>query len=940
MTENTINDAQTIAGNSGALLAGLYRVVRQLGHGGMGSVWLAEDTQLDGKQFAIKMLPSILVSNKRAYRQLKDEALVAMQLVHSNIVQIRAFEENNGNPFLVMDYIDGQTLDDYLAEKGKLSEDEVIRVLRPIAAALDYAHVEGVVHRDVKPANVMIRKDGHPFVLDFGIAREIQETMTRVTGKLSSGTLLYMSPEQLNGEPPRKEQDIYSFAAMAYECMKGAPPFVRGAIEDQIKNKIPDPLPNSPSVMAGLAKKPEDRPPSCAAVLAGATSRDGAEKRRSEDSRVECNAKGTGKAIFIVALLVALLGGICAWWMLWRNDKEAKIEDTPPPAQSVPAVTNVPVAPVVPESPVALEPPVVTNATVVPDVPVVPDAPDVVVATNQTEETECQQPEDRQRNVDDEQEKRFLAERLISVTNELYGAIKERARLHDEIEESIKNVRQSPRGFGTLLAKVDNVRKRCCVVSGELSLETAEAALESVRADQRNLMELKDEIGGGNLESRVAERDVVVAKEMELDKCMQLVLQKRDRSGTYLQQNPEWNDIAQKLSTARASIDAGNFHGLSRQLDEALSSCKRIADEVCSYLSGLESADVNGEKRDDVQAVRNLIKAMKYGISDAGKSLYSFCVLLQNDRAKTIAECRKLVANNSFLAGDEALQHCDELLKRLRHEMDVLLELPVSDRELPVVMTQHGLKAHEEWSRKVAEIRARIKGEIDRTSTEITKTLDLPGGEKMEFIYCKPGAYVWGDGNLPQKMDHGFWLGRYAVTQRQWQSVMGENPASFNDSPQHPVENVSWEDCQEFILKIEEILHCGARLPTEQEWEYACRAGSRTTYSWGGELNGDMANCNGSVPYGTGFGGKNEKKTVEVGSYRPNAWGFYDMHGNVWEWCSDRFDDRNMVIRGGSWRNSAYECRSASRRGLTPKSRINTIGFRLCLTDAQTGPLP
>ena len=196
MTYDTINDAQTMQPNAeGALLANRYRVVRQLGAGGMGSVWLAEDTQLDNKLFAIKMLPSILVSNKRAYRQLKDEALVAMQLVHPNIVQIRAFEENDGNPFLVMDYVDGETLDDYLAEKGKLGEDEVIRVLRPIAAALDYAHSKGVVHRDVKPGNVMIAKDGTPYILDFGIAREIQETMTRVTGKLSSGTLLYMSPE-------------------------------------------------------------------------------------------------------------------------------------------------------------------------------------------------------------------------------------------------------------------------------------------------------------------------------------------------------------------------------------------------------------------------------------------------------------------------------------------------------------------------------------------------------------------------------------------------------------------------------------------------------------------------------------------------------------------------------------------------------------------------
>ena len=327
MTEDTINGEMTMSGAAGTLLAGRYRVVRQLGRGGMGSVWLAEDTKLDGFRVAIKMLPSILVNNKRAYAQVKAEALVSLKLSHPNIATVRAFEEEGGNPFLVMDYIEGQTLDDYLAEKGELGgEDEAIRLLNPIAAALDYAHGQGVVHRDVKPGNVMIDRTGHPYVLDFGIAREIQETMTRVTGKLSSGTLMYMSPEQLHGAAPKPAQDVYSFAAMAYECLTGHPPFSRGQIEYQIEHDRPEPLGPQfadcgPGVMAGLAKTPEARPATCSAVLTSAL----AKGVGTEDCVTSTGRTRLTVAVLFVLALWALVGG--GWW--WRErakDEELRVK--------------------------------------------------------------------------------------------------------------------------------------------------------------------------------------------------------------------------------------------------------------------------------------------------------------------------------------------------------------------------------------------------------------------------------------------------------------------------------------------------------------------------------------------------------------------------------------------------------------------------------------
>ena len=549
MTSSTMNDAVTMAGG-GAMLSGRYRIVRQLGQGGMGSVWLAEDTQLDNKPFAIKMLPSILALNKRAYRQFKDEALVAMKLTHPNIVTLRAFEENNGNPFLVMDYIDGQTLDDYLCERGTgngergngLSEEETIRVLRPIAAALDYAHGEGVLHRDINAANIIVRGDGHPFVREFGVMRQLQETMTRVTGQSTLGTITYMSPEQLKGDRPTVAQDVYSFAAIVYECLMGAPPFSRGQIDHQILNNTPSPLPGgiqiAPRVMRALSKMPEERPESCSALFD-------------------------------------------------------------------PAVTVEPVKP--------------------------------------------------------------------------------------------------------------------------------------PRTDER------------------------------------------------------------------------------------------------------KSGDL--------------------------------------------------------------------------------------------------------------------------------KTVLLPGGVEMNFRWCPPGSFTMGSppserGRDDDETAHqvhlskGFWIGETAVTQKQWQCVMRDNPSFGRDRAasflsvlgvqsdmreECPVDSVSWNDCQRFLSRVNAAQSFFAlRLPTEAEWEYACRAGTNTAYFWGNTLNGERANCDGRSPCGTPVRGCYREKTQLVRSYPPNGWGLFEMHGNVHEWCADWYGPyagdatdpsgpeagEYRVFRGGSWYDRARYCRAAYRDGNVPDLHSKCLGFR------------
>jgi formylglycine-generating enzyme required for sulfatase activity/predicted Ser/Thr protein kinase len=263
---------KTLRADGQIILGGRYRIVSELGRGGMGVVYLAEDIHLQNRKAAIKMLPPVLAKNKRAIEALKREALLAMELSHPHIITLRAFEQTDDGVFLVMDYVEGQTLEDVLAGRGKLDEEEMLKIFVPIAEALDFAHRRKVIHRDVKPSNIILAADDAPYIMDFGIAREMKDTYTRVTGKGTSGTLPYMSPEQLRGASPSPAQDIYSLAATMYECLAGRPPFHRGQIEYQIVNDPPEPILSCSSninaaIKAGLAKRPEDRPGSVKALI-------------------------------------------------------------------------------------------------------------------------------------------------------------------------------------------------------------------------------------------------------------------------------------------------------------------------------------------------------------------------------------------------------------------------------------------------------------------------------------------------------------------------------------------------------------------------------------------------------------------------------------------------------------------------------------------------
>jgi uncharacterized protein (TIGR02996 family) len=168
----------------------------------------------------------------------------------------------------------------------------------------------------------------------------------------------------------------------------------------------------------------------------------------------------------------------------------------------------------------------------------------------------------------------------------------------------------------------------------------------------------------------------------------------------------------------------------------------------------------------------------------------------------------------------------------------------------------------------------------------------------MTFAWCPPGTFLMGSPadeaeRSDDEMQHrvtltkGFWLGAAPVTQKQWQVVMGSNPSRFKGKDR-PAEKLSWEDCQAFCSRLKEHTDKTFRLPTEAEWEYACRAGTTTPFSFGGTITPEQVNYDGNNPYGGAPQGVSRSNTTAVGTFPANAWGLYDLHGNVMEWCYDR----------------------------------------------------
>jgi serine/threonine protein kinase len=332
---------------SGQKVFNRYTLIKTLGRGGMGVVWLAHDEVLD-RDVALKFLPEIIIHDRAVLEDLKRETKRSLELTHKNIIRIHDFVHDVISGCISMEYVEGDTLSNLRADKPtKIFEpDELKPWLKQLCEALDYAHSHArIIHRDLKPSNLMINRRGEVKVADFGIARSLSDSVSMLThAHGTSGTLVYMSPQQLDGERGTHLDDIYSLGATVYELLTSRPPFYSGNIDRQIHEKIPplmaerrkaleiegNPIPENweETIAACLAKEPARRPQSVAEVaerleLAGPQA--GLIRRR-------LSQRTRRKALLASATAAAILIGLLSLFTFRHQPPSERAKQVGPPS--------------------------------------------------------------------------------------------------------------------------------------------------------------------------------------------------------------------------------------------------------------------------------------------------------------------------------------------------------------------------------------------------------------------------------------------------------------------------------------------------------------------------------------------------------------------------------------------------------------------------------
>ena len=785
---DTLDVAATL-GREATILANQYRIIKKIGEGGMGIAYLAEDVEMGNRPVAIKVLPPLLSKNIRAVENLRREAITAINLNHPNIIRLYGFHSDGDIKFLAMEYIDGQTLEEKISKSsdGKLSLDETIEIAEKVAAALDYAHSRKppVFHRDLKPSNIMTSRDSEVKLLDFGIAREMHDSYTRVTGKQdTSGTLPYMSPEQLRGQKPTVEMDIYSLGIVCYECLCGHPPFHTGDLTYQIIHEPPP--------------KIDDVPDSINDALQVSLAKDASERPKTARELIDI--------------------------LKTKPEPEVKRKPSKP-------------------------------------------APEV--------------------------KPQFVVEELKKPEPQVFDR-----------PVSVKKPSRSRKGLWAALI---------LIAIGVVAI--------LVLLSQKTTHNISQ-----NSQSRP--------------------------SGSSDTRQPDVSKTGQSKPPEQRSKD---FERLARNSNDRARTLHEFAKVYYERKALLKQRD---EYANQIATQESLIKLTGLNLNDIQIRVLGWVKLGPEKRKQTILDFLGSEGNLDLLtryteiyskwaeAADRLVEPETGLNAKFTQAKQILNSLNLSSDQVIAVLEAGSPGSDKTVQTKPASV-VTTTGSTPKAGDVVTNSIG------MKLVCIPAGEFVMGSPSNekesainegPQhkvRISKGFWMGIYEVTQAQYQAVMGTNTSTFKGD-NLPVEEVSWNEAVEFCKKLNQKEGKTYRLPTEAEWEYACRAGSTTRFSFGDNDSGF-----GDYAWYTDNSGN---RTHPVGQKKPNAFGLYDMHGNVWEWCNDWCNEsyysqspevdpqgpsseETRVLRGGSWKDNPRNCRSTSRSNGWPYSAAyrSNVGFRIVI---------
>jgi formylglycine-generating enzyme required for sulfatase activity/serine/threonine protein kinase len=922
---------------------GGYRILKVLGAGGMGVVFQAEDPRLK-RNLAIKaMLPALAASRSARQRFLR-EAQIAAAIENDHIVAIHQVGEDRGVPFIAMPFLKGEPLNERLKHTRLFPVAEVLRIGRETAKGLAAAHTAGLVHRDIKPANLWLEDTGEPGasatggrvkILDFGLARAASDESHLTQTGAVVGTPAYMAPEQAAGEAVDGRCDLFSLGCVLYRLCTGITPFKgRDSISTLVAvatEKPQPPLKINPDVppalselvMYLLAKKPEQRPKSAQAVAAAlqeieeqtASSRSGLPSRplRATGPARHAGPTGVKKRLplswLVGAGVLGLVVLVAAIVLFWQT----------------------------PHGTVRIE----------------SDDPSIEIVFDQTGPTI--------KGADKEP---------ITLRAGKHSLLVKRGDFSFETDKLLIKKGQ------TTTLKIELLGRKVRIVQDDQELGSREIPLpknytNSLGMEFVLIPKGKSWLGGGS--SMPGEQEVEILHDFYLGKYE--VTQEewqnlighnashfsrtgadkdsvKDVSDADLKRFPiewvtwEWAHIfVERLN--KKLHEPGWTYRLPREVEWEYA-CRGgpMADKRASAFdfccpkatNALLPAEANYSHG---QVLKGPCKVGSYkpnplGLYDMHGNVSEWCETQMERKNPQGASIRATRGGSWFSGADLCRAAARSDLAR-----DDLASNTLGMRLARVPVGQEIVKI-------AAEDNKSQSGEA-KLPPPFTNSLG------MEFMLVPKGkSWLGGGGGKPGHKEveilQDFYLGKYQVTQEEWEKVMGNNPSVFcrsgafaerlKDIPdaelkRFPVDSVSWDDAQQFIQRVnQQTKEAGwlYRLPAEVEWEYGCRGGPMVDQS---ESIFDFyvdKPTHSLLPSMANFGHV-LNRTCKVGSYKPNRLGLHDMHGNGWEWCDDevKVDKGNSlrVGRGGTWWHGPPECRAAGRHPAPSSRRFGDRGLRL-----------